>query len=442
VTGYVASTIPGLHADGTTDDSTTINNAISSLSAGGVLYLPPGQIAIGQRLSVAKGVILAGSGAIQKMGSTTGLAAVGTVLIPTGANTDTIMVELAGEFSGVRDLLVDAETSINHALAIDNTDCSAVGCSFLGGSGYTVDSNVGATSSDRFNMIDCWVDTSRTGTAGLALRALGLDWIVSNCRVRAGKKELSGPGKQWVNCHFTGGGPNVSLGGSAEQIFTGCYFDSSSATALIVHESGAGQCLFTGCKYYQMGTPGSPVPVFQEMDTTPAASVAVVGGDVPSGAQAFTYFVAGATTFTQVSGLSIDSGAVTETTPGTVFDATPGHVSNVFLDGSALNQTITGIMAGSGTLYLVSTELGIAVPGATPIGAFRIVYALMLNGYKSGATRTLNFPHSFTLDTPILSASPSLPGAFVSGLTVSKTSISIPATQPNTYTGYILLQGA
>lgn len=229
---------------------------------------------------------------------------------------------------------------------------------------------------------------------------------------------------------------------NAQQIFTGCYFDSAAGTALIAHSASAMQVLLTGCKFIQNGA--ASVPVVQENDTTPAASVTIVGGQVAAGMQAFSYLVKGATTFTQVSDIVADGTNALAVTGGTVFDKTPGHASNIFKNGSALFQNTAGTTTGNATLFLVSIDLGFPGALSTLEGGNLIVYALVLNDFQNSGTGTtaFTFPHAFQLDSPILSSSPAIPGAFLTGIVLSKTTITLPNAHAQAYNGLILLQGS
>jgi hypothetical protein len=335
------------------------------------LYLPPGAFAIGTELSLPTGIVLVGNGCAQ---STTWESA--TRILATYEASIRSIIHVAGANAGLKDITIDGWTNsptLQEAVLLD------AATPFL--DNYFIQTNnatnAALNSTSNAIQVNLGKGVVASGTNSIPAVIINAeDWIIASLVRIDGTLEVGSGGAGLIvsEAHITSGGaPNIIL--SAPATFTGTYLDSSGGSGHIVHNSGAGQSTFTGCRFFQNGS--ANLPLVHELDNT--SSVTITGGNVyaNSSANAFTYLIDTPNEYTSVGPLTIDAGAIQTSGNLAKLWATgePGYWSGIMYAGErqdsvrdvnaadfgfvgwtadpAMSATTYAALPASGTLYLI-----------------------------------------------------------------------------------------
>lgn len=410
--GSSGGTIPGMVNDGVTDNYTTLVNYVNAFVAanpgGGITpqKVPLGRCAISQTFVPPAGVILDGYGNAV-MGGTFNPNASGSWLCPTASFTGSQVVRLDNEWSGVRNLNIDAGTTVFSAIQVNAADCQFDGCSALRGAaslnGITFDST---TNAQRLCLSGPWdIRCFVTDSTVTALQALGGDWIAKGGRVTHGGKVINVLGGQWLGVHFTHSSASGAVSAlsnvhdSGGSIYSGCYFDSCSADATcLLNLDGTNSSCFFGCRYYQNTAGVTGIPVVLGAGRSGGAGTVIVGGWVKVGGATGSSFTAFFEPSTGVPNYDIVTGVMSEQSFTVSFFA-PG-VGQALPTGASANNN-NGVFVGNVPVkapstpaftannYIVQpTDMGSSLQasnGSTPA-------TMTVEAFSSGAT---------TLDVPV-----------------------------------------
>lgn len=332
--------VQGLDLTGATDNTPIIQAAEAQLpTSGGALAFPPGLVACNWTPS-AKTLRIIG------MGWTSADRHGTTFLPPPGGLGLTQAVHLLNQCSvetcEINGTAIDSSQA-TWGLTVDAFNCSTWNVHGDGGSSGCLQTT---GNGQRFHLWD-----SRLDSAALFN---GIDGITADSVLSGGSKTFNGGGGIVTGCHLTGnstGLANVELGG--KMYFANCYVDScdGSAPGLVAHNVGAGQSLFTGCRFYQNSS--GNVPVINE--NTTVTSLQLTGCTVVSSTSSgtFTEVVDAPNSHTVIDALFIEQGAIS----GNIYGAgQPGFADGVLLVGSGIQTRIPPIS------YIVGLPVNVVGP--------------------------------------------------------------------------------
>ncbi len=422
-------TIPGVIADGLTNNQATINNYLNNLSSyGGVnnVVLPPGPIGVGGPIYVPAGITLCGSG--DSWATQSGATVYGTQIIALSSflAASSGVVVCYGQ-SGIYNLNVEGySTRPNYAVAVAGNDVSIQDCGLFGGTVTTLF----AESAQRLNISNTLVNaqSSSTGTVNCVDSTGGLDWIVSTSRFINGSKLLGAGGSLWTNCHFTqasGGNSTANVVDSGGQTFANCYFDSAAvASPALISHTNSPVSTYVGCLFYNNLT-GCSMPVFAE-SVGSANGAIVVGCTVspPTAGSSWTYLMTGCGASNILVGVSAKSAFTSGIVTGT-----PGYMSGIvnnnvtqpdYLAGGTNTSGVANVSTksiSSGVAFQVSTTndatLYIPITGAGTI-------KLTMGPTSAGTTYTI-YPSSTAVLATVMDVH--VPAGFYVVLTLTTATI-------------------
>ncbi len=237
----------GATGNGTTDDTTAIQAAITSLgSNGGGLYFPTGTYKITAGLTIAHPMVLFGNGA-------------GSIIAPNFATGDAISITVAVAAAGVvlRDLTFNASVSRTANYYVNFASCNycqLIGCTFLGGYsgvGLTGTIATGIHIKDcRFNSltqnnIDVIAQSGTSGCIDCIIKDTLIAGASSGSQSNAGINILCAGDitLDHVSTVYAGIGLNVvpPSGSVVQALFVNdCLFDSGSSHGIVAGGSGTG----------------------------------------------------------------------------------------------------------------------------------------------------------------------------------------------------------
>ena len=402
-TGEYVSYIPGIVADGVTDNYAAINSAMTSMSGGGTVHLPSGKIAVSQTLILPAGVFIEGQGGSTSYGEGSGY---GTVLIGIAGNTISEIVHLANSASGLKNIAVNAYSTsgtFGRAVLLDADSLTLNNVHLEGGyNAATLDSTSNATNVDM-------VHVASRGYSGnfLAINALGADWVCSNVRTTGGCS-FGAPGSLWSSSHFSQcQGLTVNSIVTADTVFSGCYFDSINAPSpvALIQVTG-GSSVFSNCRYFQNFS-YSGFPVISKTGGVINLSGGIVISPSQGVAGQFSCLLSGGSTWDSVTDLILESNTVPVTgSVATLFlsgAGGPAIVKNVSYDGviqrslpALANAVTTGgpsIAMGTNGSYGAATT----IISDTNVSGFMPIYmAVLWSGTIGSETLTIELVPTYS----------------------------------------------
>jgi hypothetical protein len=256
----------GATGDGSTDDTAAIDAALAALSAGGVLYFPPGRYLTngGHVLSQPSCTIEGPSGRAQTYNSSAQL------YLRNDANAD--MLTITGNQNTIRGLSLygnkSQQTSVSRGIVTPNTAATnyflldAVWVDSFNGDGYSFASSGGTLSG---TITNC--ESRQHAGYGMRFYGTATDMVVSNCYIdqnaRSGVLCRSGD-LSLTSCHIWGNGTGTSgdrdgitFHSAAGCRVVNCYIESQANGTGIRFKTGANSGhIVMGCDIWNNGEQG------------------------------------------------------------------------------------------------------------------------------------------------------------------------------------------
>lgn len=361
----------GAKGDGTGDDYTSINNAITACSAagGGTVYFPYGHYPIGTPLAPPSGVNLKGDGlfGMYPSGTTTGPSP--TILL-TAAFTGAAAINLNGASTAITNVRIEglvlngsnvATGSIAGILmtgSVTNVALRHVVASTFSGVGFSVQVSGGNNAVPYFERCTAW----QNGSHGFDIYTT--DTIISTCM--AFKNGGNGFNLQRINdCQFLGNrAEHNTLNGfffndsaiTSTVLFQGCTTDQNNQHGFAISSAGGnGPIQFNGCSFRRDGNNAGS-------GSTTYAGISITGSTVP-------VIINGVNVSPQSGdtggygphyGLSVTTSSMVSVTGGYFGCDSTGKAFN--WDGSGVLQLSPGIITGvnNGTGFPGTTTSAVA----------------------------------------------------------------------------------
>ncbi|MHB8681285.1 MAG: glycosyl hydrolase family 28-related protein [Acidimicrobiales bacterium] len=402
---YTPTNVSGIVADGVTDNYSAITNAMNALTAGGVVVLPPGKIAISQTLTPPSGVFLMGSGFSPYFFQNPDTG--GTQLIPKASFTGTSLVHLVNSGGGIMNMVLNCapNTAVSYCVNLDGLYPTLVNVILNHGGTASLYSTFACDNPNLWNVYAVGLGTGGT---------YAIYWQASdgNC---TGVRSFTGPcylaaNAEWTSCHFTNttNGPNVILVGTHE--FAACFFDSTNGTSIIQHAVGAGNSVFAACRFFQnAGKSGTPVnlPIINKLSTNTGLLLTgcqiYPNSDAPD--NAFTTVFDTITAYDQINGLLIGVGSVqlTSGSPNLYLSGTPGQITGVVYGATAQPNRIPASLTvqsltptGLTGATAASRDVGATASGSPASGMFAVGDFVVDQTGKIWVCTTAGSPGSWT----------------------------------------------
>lgn len=406
--------------DCSTDDSTNIQNAINSLTIGGIVYFPPapgGCYAIGSGTAITlpntKTITLLGSGRSDNGATTSG----GTILKATAAIT--AMISSPTTFARgnqVRSMNLECNKNAQYGLKLDHTvmgtfaDLAINDCTLRG-----IRVGTGAGNSQENTFISIRLDNPQTTVlANLPdynFETLG-DFINNDIySIKAVNAKLSnfnigGSGNKWVNIHgydfFSGAAQspvNNIIISSFNDIINGCETDGSSAANISItgFANTIANCTNQG-NFSQVGvsfannTSGNVVFGHQFHQITAANTIVQAG----TGGNPGNYYFGN---WSDAASAGLFGSIVTNTIPSTITAGCNGAGSSVQAPGNKFYGRVTGQTAAVTTCTVTFNGGGFsAVPVCNVTGEQSAILTVVPSATTLVVTfaNTANYRFSYT----------------------------------------------
>lgn len=399
-TGWVNVKTYGATGDGTTDDTTALQNAINATAAGGVCHLPPGVYRTSASLVVPPQVVLQGTHAVTLTYATA--PANPCVIKPLAAGSWTggtaAVIRLLNKTAG--SYATDSMAQRIRHLTIDgsaNTTTGMVGIQLYGYVREAVVEHVTVrnTVSDGFTCVayspftgdtaapasckflDCTADNC--GGAGFVIS--GPDCMLTGCNAQgsayvgfllqyAPNTQLIGCRAEWASNHnyyITGGYGNGQ--GSGAVLMSGCSSDRANFNGLFIDSTGSAAHNITGFSSRRDGrNGGGGGGNYAGVQVTGATSPVMLDGvtvypgvnDDGSGTSSPQFGIrAGASTFVSVDAgyIHADTAAVSDATGNTYFAVNPA-VGTATGTTAAPTRVSPAAMATAAAVALKLDQLG------------------------------------------------------------------------------------
>ena len=248
----------GAKGDGTTDDTTALQAAITAAGATSVCFFPAGTYIISSPLNLVSGGTYIGAGWSTIIKQKDGANQTRLVQWPSGTNSNCLMSDIM--IDGNRTNNGSATTYGLYAFALQYSTLRNVRVQQVNGDGFRLDGTSGgfANTSSTVQLENCWaygnVNNGAVFTSFAAdIHILGGDYGFNGASAVT-LQSGSGSIRNAVLWGTTGG-PGLVVGGESNQI-TNCNIEGHSQDGIVVNQYGS-YTLITGCKVYDNSTAGS-----------------------------------------------------------------------------------------------------------------------------------------------------------------------------------------
>lgn len=251
----------GAAGNGTTNDTSAIQAAITAAGVGGTVYFPAGTYLISSSLMILQGQTWAGDGwqSVIKQANSSNLSTLVTTSTTAFPTSDVL----------IRDLMIDGNRTNNagatcyglYLYALQYSMIHRVRVQNVNGDAYRIDGSSGGLFSDSSSTVhleDCWAYSCAnnglvTTSFAADIHVLGGDYGfcgASAMTLQGG----SGSVRSAVLWGVTGG-PGLTIGAQAIQV-TGCNIEGNSQQGIVVNQYGS-YALISACKIYDNSLGGS-----------------------------------------------------------------------------------------------------------------------------------------------------------------------------------------